>query len=87
MKHHQMGFVFSNNQMQLSTSQIERNSITIIYSISWKFVRIYVCVCVCVCVCVWARACIYDGVLDLTSVYCLLWLLTKIWSRLIKIYK
>ena len=80
-----MGFVFSNNQMQLSTSQIERNSITIIYSISWKFVRIYVCVCVCVCV--WARACIYDGVLDLASVYCLLWLLTKIWSRLIKIYK
>ena len=57
MKHHQMGFVFSNNQMQLSTSQIERNSITIIYSISWKFVRIYVrvCVCVCVCVCVGAR--------------------------------
>ena len=89
MKHHQMGFVFSNNQMQLSTSQIEINSTTIIYSKFWIFVCMCVCLCVCVCVCVCARACvcIYDGVLDLPSVYCLLWPLAKTWSRLIKIYK
>ena len=87
MKHYQMGVVFSNNQMQLSTSQIERNSTTIIYSKFWIFVYICVCVCVCVCVCTRAHACIYDGVLDLASVYCLLWHLTKTWSSLIKIYK